>query len=233
MNEEQSQPGSTAPNSQDELLKNLKAEFNRKQENTSSQLTQLQQQMAELATVITSSRSTKAPKQEDIPDPLLDREGYERYVEQKMEQRVDSKLQTMQRQQAELGSLVSNYPELQDGNSDLTKAALSVYNGLSAAEKSSPTSYRLAVQQAAADLGILPVTKRNKVQQPENEGDFSVSGSSNTKKPSKKDNTEVDSKTIEFAKLLGRDVNDPKVLEGLKKAAGRKKWGKFQGKGDY
>lgn len=246
----QTDQGQSQQQQQPDPIKNLKGEFNRKFENTNQQLMAIAEQLNYLNTSMRSQQvaATAAPQQvQKVPDPLTEPDQYAAYVEQKVEQRVSKKVETQQKKNAELASLASSYPELQKADSELTRAALQAFATLSDDEKLSPMAYRLAVQSAAAELGILPAHKRAQLNQQANsqaapnndEGDapFMTNSSNNNqansgnRKPGGK-KQDVDQKTIEFAKLLGRDVNDPKVIEGLKKASARKNWSKYKGKGE-
>ncbi len=210
----------------EDRVKNLQAEFSRKQGNLESKLDAINQQLQQMqllnqpaAPAATSSR----------PDPILAPDEYERYMESKLEAKVSAKLETQQRQQAELGALVNAYPELTDQSSDLTREALRIYNSMSAAEKSNPLAYKSAIQSAALDLGILPKHKRqaNKVA---NESDDLGAGSSNNSQSRQgKKQAKLDAATLAFAQALGRPTDDPEYIKKLEKHASRQSWGRYAG----
>lgn len=218
-------------------LKNLQAEFSRKTSNLDSKLEAINQQLQQLS--LLGQVNTKQQETQTAagrPDPILEPEAYEKYMEQKLESKLNSRLEVQQRQQAEIGSLVAQFPELQDPNSDLTKSALQIYNSMSPSDKSNPIAYRTAIQQAALDLGVLPKAKRQQQQQVTNdESDDIGNGNKRQQQQSTKSskNGKLDAATLAFAQALGKDINDPKYRERLEKAASRGTWGKFKSQKDY
>lgn len=214
--------------SQDDVIKNLKAEMSRKQDNLLQELSDLKKQLASVNDVVIQSSVKSQPAQQSdaaIPDPVLDPEKYRDYIRSEMRREMEDTLAVQNQRQAQLNSLVSQYPELQDSSSDLTKKAIEIYNGLSAAEKNMPSSYKLAVSAAAQDLGVMPVNKRKA---PQDQEDFTINSSSasSPRRPQQRKEEKLDDATVEFARLLGRPVDDPKYLEKLKSTAQRKAWSK-------
>lgn len=208
-------------------LKNIKSEFARKQDNTNKELENIKNMLAGIAQ---QTQQAKAPAQkQEKPDPLLDPEAYEQYITEKVSSRMDQSINQNNQRQAQLAALVQNYPELQDANADLTKKAVEVYNRLSPEEKMSPNAYKFAVQDAAAELGVVAVSKRK--QSESSDDDFTGNSDSyqgNRSKPSSKQNKsdKIDEATLALAELMGRPIKDPKYLESLKKYTGRKNWNK-------
>jgi len=216
-------------------LKNLQAEFSRKTSNLDSKLEAINQQLQQLSLLGQVNTKTQEAQPAGRPDPVLEPEAYEKYMEQKLESKLNSRLEVQQRQQAEIGSLVSQFPELQDPNSELTKSALQIYNNMNPMDKNNPIAYRTAIQQAALDLGVLPKSKRQQQQQVTNdESDDIGSGNRRQQSPTKSGkNGKLDAATLAFAQALGKDINDPKYRERLEKAASRNTWGKFKSQKDY
>lgn len=206
-------------------IKNLKSEFSRKQENVINELSQLKQQLAQLNNNM--QRPAAPQKEEDEIDPVIDPKGYKEKIKREMRQEMEYMNQSQNQKNNILGSLVQSYPELSDSNSELTKAAIMAYNSLSEQEKAMPNAYKLAVTSAAADLGVLTMNKRKQTNQSSEDFVGSSSGGQGTKRQSQKDDTELDDKTLAFAELLGRPVNDKKYLESLK-AASKRKWGQYK-----
>lgn len=234
--DEQNNSGDTAPEQSaapEERFKNLQAEMNRKTSNLDSKLEQINQQLQQLSLL---GNSVQAPQNSNTrPDAVLEPEAYERYMEQKMESRLNDRFANQQKQQSEIASLVNNFPELSDGSSELSQAAVRAYNNLSPQEKGMPGAYRLAVQGAALDLGILPKSKRaenNKSKSNESD-DIGARSSNEGRSSGKGKNQKLDDSTLEFARLLGKDVNDPKYVERLQKAATRTRWSKAQNRSEY
>ena len=110
----------------------------------------------------------------------------------------------------------------------LVAAAVEIYNALSPEDKTSPTAYRLAVKEAASDLGVLPVRKRK---QSDDDSYLASSSSSPEGKPSSRRSAkedEIDTKTIAFAKMVGLNTDDPKVVENLKQRSKRQNWSRYE-----
>lgn len=214
-------------------FKNLQAEMNRKTSNLDSKLEQINQQLQQLSLL---GSNVQTPQNNNTrPDPLIEPEAYERYIEQKMESRLNDRFSNQQKQQSEIASLVSNFPELSDSSSELSQAAVQAYNNLSPQEKGMPGAYKLAVQGAALDLGILPKSKRvenNKAKSNESD-DIGARSSNEGRNSSKGKNQKLDDSTLEFARLLGKDVNDPKYVERLQKAATRRQWSISKNRNEY
>lgn len=209
----------------DDPIKNLKSEFSRKQENVMSELAELKNLIMQSKAPVQQQQNQKAK-----PDPVIDPEGYEQYIMERATAQIDSKISSQNQRQQQLSTLVQQFPELQDGNSELTKKAVDYYNKLSPEEKMSPNAYKYAVQDAALDIGVVPMSKRKQFS--EEDESFTGSSSNNTKRPSQKNKSQADDKldpaTLAFAQAIGKDINDPKYLESLKKSASRKNWSKNQ-----
>lgn len=217
--------------SQPDPIKNLKQEFGRKQDNVLNELTALKQQLSALSeTIVKPSIGIKSQNQnEEMPDPIVDPKGYKDYIKREISQEMGQSINNNNQRQAQLSALVQQFPELQDGNADLTKKAVEYYNRLSNEEKMSPNAYKYAVNDAALELGVVPMSKR---QRNENDDEsFTGSSSGSAKRPSQKNKQaeeKLDPATLAFAQAIGKDINDPKYIESLKKHASRKNWSKSQ-----
>jgi hypothetical protein len=223
--------GNQAP-SVDETLKNLKSEFSRKQENVSKELEQIKNMLGGLANQQQAAQQRHKVDEADIPDPILNPKGYKEYLKQEIMQETSQALNQNNQRQSQLSALVQNYPELQDGNSDLTKKAVENYSRLSSEEKMSPNAYKFAVQDAAAELGVLAMSKRQNNKNGDDDSFTTNSGSYSSNKPSSKQNRsseKIDEATLAFAQAIGKDTSDPKYIETLKKIKGeRKNWNRGQ-----
>lgn len=137
---------------------------------------------------------------------------------------INSKLNAQNQTNAILGQLTNDYPELSNPNSELTKKAIEIYNGMSQSEKSSPTSYKVAVRDAAAEVGLLPKSKRKS-----SNDDFSMSGGSSGRSSGESSRKEeLSESTLAFAEALGLNIKDKKVVERLKQRSERKDWGRYK-----
>jgi len=216
-------------------IKQIKSEFGRKQDNVMNELNALKAQLGQIADTVITAAATKRQSSEDesMPDPVMDPKGYRDHLKKDLRREVDASLNSERERNQTLASLVSQYPELQDGNSELTQQALRIYQGLSNSEKQSPSAYKLAVMQAAQEVGVLPANKRQSKKQEADDESFTMNsgGSSNARRPSQNRKEEkLDERTLEFARALGRPVDDPKYMESLKKTVSSRKrsWSKFE-----
>jgi hypothetical protein len=130
------------------------------------------------------------------------------------------------KQNAMLGQLAADFPELTSTDSALTKRAVEIYNALPEDERTSPMAMKVAVKDAALELGLRPKSKRNAS---ENTGDglMPTGGGSAVRKP-QGGKAELDPVTEGFAAALGLNTSDAKVRERLKKRSERKTWNQFE-----
>lgn len=132
-----------------------------------------------------------------------------------------------QKHQRVITDLYKDYPELRDYNDPLTLKAVEFYDRLPDEEKAHPMSYKLAVKEAAEELNVRPVTKRDKK---DTEDNFTLSdtGEKISKRTGSRVSREVKEQTLKFAQLMGLDTDDPKVVDNLKKRAQRTNWGRWE-----
>lgn len=217
-------PGAEGENQEpqkDSDIKNLKSEMGRKFDNMSTQYEaiarQNEQLIAELNARLPQKKNQAKEEDTDLSDLMYDNpKEYARRIREQAKDDMRRELQQSQarqsKEQAVFTQLVSDYPELNNANSDLAKKAIEIYQGFDDEDKSTPVAYRAAVREAAANLGVNPVSQRD------NTGEsFALSGGS-TGKPSKskKGGDELDPDVSAFAQLMGLDTSDPKVVERLK-----------------
>jgi len=192
-------------------IKNLKAEMDRKLSNlqqTNEAL--IKQVQAMIQPKPAASSTASSAKLEDVwfdkPEEAASR------IEERVLTKISKQQETAAKSNATIGQLVSEFPELSDNNSDLTKKAVEIYSSFSEDEKSSPVAYRAAVREAAMELGVSPKSKR----QASSEDDtFSIGGSSSSRED-RRAAKQMDQATLEFASIMGLDVNDKKVVERIK-----------------
>jgi len=172
-----------------------------------------------------------APPAEDDDDLLYsDPAAFKRKLREDITKEVAGTISTQQaahqQKQNELSGAVaklnSEYPELSNASSDLAKKAVEINNSLDASLQGTAAGARLAILQAASELGVSAKSKRPKG----NDDDFTLSGGSGGGKPRKSEG-KVGDMTLEFAKLLGVDTEDKKTVERLNKYSKRDNWGKY------
>jgi hypothetical protein len=219
------------------------AEMNRKTQALAAENQALSQKMDLLV------RSLQQPQPQvqqatDYTDDQLeemsfkDPKGYARAVRaqatKSAENLIDQRLSTHQQTQSVLSQLAVEYPELSDASSDLMKRAGQIYNSLPASTKADPIAYKVAVRDAAAELGVLPKARRNTNQPRNDDGSFALSGSgqgsaSNNAASRKKAESEVNPLSLAFAKEMGIDITNKDKVARIQKRAQRKNWGGWQG----
>jgi rRNA maturation endonuclease Nob1 len=201
-------------------LKNLQAEMNRKMSN----LEQANAQLLEQLKAMNQPKKAEAPKKVSVWE---DEEAYARSIREQTVREVEEKLskreQENARQQQTIAALMADFPELSQGDHQLTTRAVEIYNSLDEEDKRSPLAYRAAVKDAALELGIKPKSKR----QTGSQDDAYTLGGSSSGKPAKKSG-DLDNRTAEFAALMGVDISKPEVKERLLKKHGRKSYNSWE-----
>lgn len=217
--------GTGTPAAAPDPYKNLKAEMDRKitsQEQSIAKLLESQQQL--MAQLQKQSAPAVKDESEELNDLWYSKpEVAANKIKEKAKAEIREELAqqnaaTNQRNSV-LSQLITDYPELNNQSSDLTKKAVEYYNALPEDEKSRPMAYRLAVKEAAADLGVKPASKR------EDYNDAYVTGSSggSTGGTKRQRDDEIDANTAALAKIMGVDVN--KVKD---RAKSRKSWNRYE-----
>lgn len=219
-----------------DLLRNLKSEISRKLQNSDSKLEALAAQNEILTQALQNlSRPSRQELSNDDLEELASSNprAYQQMIKKQIKDEVSMEMNTsmqqeQQRQQV-LNQLVSDYPELTKSDSELTSRAVSIYNSLSKSEQASSMSYKIAVRDAAAELGLLPNSKRKSNSSTE---EWTSSGSSRSSQGTSSGNqrkkSELSDHTLAFAQMVGLDVSKPEVLKSLEKRAQRKKWSKYE-----
>jgi hypothetical protein len=101
-----------------------------------------------------------------------------------------------------IASLQNEYPELADTSSELAKKAIANFNALSDEDKQSPMAYKLAVREAADEIGLKPKSKRPVVE------DSWESGDGYTRSSRRPASNKLDPASKEWAELLGLEVTE-------------------------
>ena len=151
------------------------AEFQRKTEKLGQENAALSQKLDQLTNMMQRQQQQAAPTRQGVDYTSLTEEQleemsynkpkeYARAVDArataKAEALVDKRMNAQQQVGNVMTQLISDYPELGDQSSDLSKRAVDIYAGLPNSIKNDPMSYKIAVRDAAAELGMLTKTKR-------------------------------------------------------------------------
>lgn len=211
---EQDPPAVEDPNS---LIKNLKSEFNRKNNSVKDQVAR----QSEMINQILQRLDQQSSPKEEAPDIYTEPEKYADYVASKAVSKVNTTTSQGQSAQPQLDNSVKEaymemterFPELKDQGSNLYKRANEIYldTGQSA------YALRAAVFEAA---GELPRTGAGSGM----DEDFTVS---QTKSPQKRQPTKkskVNSGIETVARAFNLDVEDPDVRDLLEASAEREDW---------
>jgi hypothetical protein len=227
--------GGDASTQNSDPTQNIKAEFGRKIGNLESEVSKLAQTNQQLLAHIQQMAVTNKPAEpakEDIEDlwykdPRKAAAAIKNEAKREISEEMNRSSQAQAKQTQTLSQLVREYPELNDDSNPLTKKAVEIYQSMPEDEKSSPMAYKLAVKEAASELSVKPISKRSQ----EESDSYSVSGNSGSSyspaNTRKKKEDDIDQKTLEFAKLLGRPVDDPAYREKLKNLS-KRKWSKYE-----
>lgn len=217
---------------QPDPISNLKSEFNRKFDNLNGTVSQLAEAnkalMAQLQTAFQPQQQQTRQDGDEIKKVWYDDPSKAaQIIEERTAQKIRKEYQEQQKVQAKtnqvLNQLVYDYPELQNDATDLSKKAVQIYMGLDDEEKKSPVAYKYAVKEAAETLGIKPRSKRT------DDDSFSVSSGSSAQpaKASKSQKGKLAAETVAFAKLVGLNTDDPKVMERIEKRQ-RENWTRYR-----
>lgn len=134
-------------------------------------------------------------------------------LEESLTQHSDTKAQVEGRMQR----LVSDYPDIRQEGSTLTNEARSVYQRIKGENPGldEATVYELSVREAASNLGVMPVSRRQTQQSttesftvPSRDGSGKVTGSKRMK-------SRLTPEIIMAAQALGIDTDDPKIRAEL------------------
>lgn len=229
--------------SQVDPIKNLKSEMDRKLGNIEQMLAgqnqQLQAQMeAALAAISTRQQAAQSagPKKKLADLALESPDEFESEIDRRVDERASSIVsratQSTNSTNAVLGQMTRDYPELNDSNSEMTKKAVEIYNSVVPKHlHGTPEGTRMAIREAAADLGVVPVSKRKKVEADADEYVAPGNTGESRRASSGKKKDELSADQLAAAQLLfgsKLDVNDPKVRAELTKNANRKSYDKYQ-----
>lgn len=217
--------------SQEKSSLDLKSDLEALRSQLAEMNAQYQQGMQSIVDTVVSQTKTKEPSYEE--DPYMTAEEKKiRALEAKVEELSKSSPKMTQdiiRRERELDNtvirLAREFPEIQ-ADPDIQKAVVAEHNKLGKSLQDTAEGYELAVQRAVQKVGLVPKSRRRSEDTEEYVASGRKSGSSSAS--TKKGKTKVSEKTLAFAAMLGRDINDPKVLEGLEKASERERWLKYE-----
>jgi hypothetical protein len=236
------QPNDGSPIESADPTLNLKSEFNRKIGNVQEQLQKnneaLQALMNRLATqdkprsaetsANTPDKSSKIKElwyqDEAAAANLIVEEAVQRATGS-IRKELETERKVTQRESRVLNEIFQDYPEIGDQNSALYKKAVETYNALPEEDRANPLAYKVAVRDAAIDLGVQPMKKR----QSAGNDDFTMSsgGYSSGSQSRGKKADDIAPEALAFAQAVGLNINDKKTLENLKNHS-KREWLKYK-----
>lgn len=188
-----------------------------------AQLTQVQDELrkmnermeAQSNALIESTR--KKVVQEEVDENIYD----PKVIERRMTAAFESKIRAEKAKDVTIWNLAQDYPEIQS-DAKIRQAILEAQKELPEATRDTAGGYEHAVLKAVAKAGLIPKSKRPVVDE-----DTSISSRSSGQRPPKAKG-KIDERTLMVAQLLGRDITDKKVLEGLEAASNRETYSKYR-----
>lgn len=213
---------------QDDPLKNIKAEFDRKYGNLEAGMKQLIEANKALTSQLSGLKPAPESRQESAEDNWEEMLTYKpaeavRKIKdnavRESEQVFRKVLNEQTSQQRAAASLLAEFPELSNAGEELTKETARILEGYSDEDRQNTAVVRSVAFEAAAKLGVKPVSVRRK--EGEDSDSYTGSGSNRVTRRTSRTEEEIDPLTIEAARAFGRDVDDPKYMENLKKHSKR------------
>lgn len=221
------------PAAQPDPYRNLKTEVTRKLENQSAMLAEQNKRLEAILATVQERMAPKAPEAPSKPLKDLvfeDADQFASVIERRAgeiaSRVVEQKVQLSQATQSAVSEVLNVYPEFGQPGSEAASLALQKSAQLPKHLQGTPEGIKMVMFETASELGLVPA-KARKAAAPAAD-DFALGGSTQPRQPKKSPTDGVAPETIEFAKLMGIDVSDPKRLEGLKAASQRKTWNQYR-----
>lgn len=226
---------SASTEQQPDPIHNLKQEMNRKQSNLEAKLAETNAQLAQMIASVQASLTQAKPEAsaptKSARDLLYD--SPDEFVEQ-VTQKATAKAQAEVRRSQEMQNAVQSaimemsakYPEFGQAGSEAAQKAVEYGSKLPAHLRGTAEGAEIAMARAAAELGLIPSSKRTKSVS----DDVAVGGGSRgTGASGAKGKAKVDESVIIMGKLLGVDYEADKTrAKNLEKTATRQKWNKYE-----
>lgn len=227
---DENKPGDGSAPPVDEI-KNLKAEFARKFENTNAQL-------QEVLNTLKSQAKPAAPAKDDSEDLeaqlYSNPKAFVENVTNKVRAEVSKEVNMSQAKQAKfqqtVNAILQEFPEAANESSPLMQRAREIFGTLAEEDRQSPLAMKSAVAEAAAEIGLKPKSKR----EASADEAFSLgsgSGSRAEGSSRRQKSGELDERTKMFALAVGLDLDSPKNKESAERIKGKhgrksyEKWG--------
>lgn len=228
-NQQQEQTESTEESTRS--INSVLAEMNRK----TSQLADENARLSAKIEALSAARQPQPAQSESLSEDELENLAYKdpkKYAKvvsdmaaARAESIVSSRMQQQNETQTMFSSMAAEYPELTDANSELTKRSVEIFKQLPPGQQSNPLAYKVAIRDAAAELGVLSKSKRKQ----SSVDDFSGSSSGNSsarQQQGTQGRGKLGQDTLRVAEAFNLDEKAVKRMQA--RASSRKNYGRFE-----
>lgn len=222
---------SNPPNPAEEAVKGLQSKLDSELGAVKDQLKAMNDAFAsgmqQLATAMTPKQPQQQPRQQSgfTDADFLDPQALQGKVTNLAQDIASRALAREREMNATIYNLAQEYPEIQT-DQKIKQAVVEAHKTLPAEMRDTAVGYETAVYRAVSKEGLQPKSKRQIVEDAPVASGGKGGGQG---KPDKK--AKVDPRSIEFARLLGRPVDDPNYVKELEKTTARSEdgtWGRYR-----
>lgn len=232
-NVEQEATAQSEPSSED-IIKNTRAEFARKTSNLETKLAETNAQLEKMVQMVSQNLVQSKPPASgksardllyDSPDEFIEQ------VTQQATSKAQAEVARSQQMQSAVQSAImemsAKYPEFSQAGSEAATKAVEYGSKLPAHLRGTAEGAEIAMARAAAELGLIPQSKRAKSSSSNDDAAIGGSSRSPSSKPSGK--AKIDETTFLMGKLLGVDYEaDKSRAKNLEQTTKRSRWNKYE-----
>lgn len=184
--------------------------------------TMLEQMNQGFAAMAQAAVTKNKPVEEEV-DPVYDPKRYRQQLLNEAEEIARRQVARERELNTVVYQMAQEYPEIST-DANLKRAITEAQRALPEGFRETAAGYEAAILKAVNKAGLLPKAKR---QAPIDE-DVAMGSGRSSSRPQPKGKAKISPEALELAQLLGRDINDPKVLAGLEAASKRQKWSSWE-----
>lgn len=195
------------------------------QKTITGNLTNLNKRLDQLVSAVTAPAKQAPQDTENLGDlALTDPDKFVDRLTSKISEKVVADRQHVDNQNNEFNmsfsQLMEQFPELGNSKSKFYGRAKEILMEYTQGRPADAASLERAVLKTSIELGTLPTNSRPVPESDDMNDDDSFSGGGSSERGSssqrRQKKGDLDPKTLEFARLLGRPVDDPKYVDKLK-----------------
>ncbi len=134
------------------------------------------------------------------------------------------KLQSERAKDMMIYNLSQEYPEIQT-DPKIRQAVLEAQRGISEGIRDTAEGYEMAVLKAVQKNGVIPKSRRQAVDE---DASIAPRGGGSSAPRGKGGKVKLAPETLELARLMGRDTEDPEVIKRLEAAASRDTYNRYR-----